>query len=89
MESITRIVDAIVNIHPPHATAVHFPIALTAVALLLALWQRDDALQQAASFNITLAAVVAGLTGYRRVGHSICRLSAPDKRLPYRTNRSR
>jgi uncharacterized membrane protein len=50
---------------------VHFPIALTAVALLfivLALWRRSEALEQAAFFNIALAAVstiVAGLTGLR------------------------
>ena len=77
MESVRRVVDAIINIHPPHTTAVHFPIALTAAALLfllLALWRRDkvlergDALEQAAFFNITLAAIstaLAGLTGYR------------------------
>jgi uncharacterized membrane protein len=71
MESVRRIVDAIINVHPPHVMAVHFPIALTAAALLfllLALWRRHDALEQAAFFNITLAAIstaLAGLTGYR------------------------
>jgi uncharacterized membrane protein len=71
MESVTRFVDALVNVHPPHASVVHFPIALTGAALLfllLALWRRSEALEQAAFFNVALAAVssaAAGLTGYR------------------------
>jgi uncharacterized membrane protein len=50
---------------------VHFPIALTGVALLflvLALWRRNEILERAAFYNIVLATVstiVAGLTGYR------------------------
>ncbi len=71
MDMISRVVDALLNVHPLHATVVHFPIALTATALfflLLALWRRNEALEQAAFFNVALAAVstvVAGLTGYR------------------------
>ena len=71
MESITQIFTAIIDTHPWHVPMVHFPIALTGVALLfliLALWQRNELLERAAFYNMTLAAVstlVAGLTGYR------------------------
>jgi uncharacterized membrane protein len=50
---------------------VHFPIALTGTSLLLlllALLRRNEALERAAFYNITLSAIstiVAGLTGYR------------------------
>jgi uncharacterized membrane protein len=50
---------------------VHFPIGLTGAAalfILLALWQRSEALEKAAFLVISLAAlstVVAGLTGMR------------------------
>ena len=71
MEFITRIVNAIVEIHPLHSMTVHFPIALTGAALLflvLALWRRNEALERAAFYLITLSAIstiVAGVTGYR------------------------
>jgi uncharacterized membrane protein len=63
--------NALVELHPIHSMVVHFPIALSATALLflvLALWQRSETLEKAAFYNITLSAVgtiVAGLTGYR------------------------
>lgn len=62
---------AITETHPLHSMVVHFPIALTGVAflfLVLALWQRSEALERAAFFNLTLAAlstVAASVTGYR------------------------
>lgn len=71
MEFITRLITAIVEIHPLHTMTVHFPIALTGAALLflvLALWRRNEVLEQAAFYLIALSLVstiVAGLTGYR------------------------
>ncbi|MBE7557213.1 MAG: hypothetical protein HS126_39765 [Anaerolineales bacterium] len=71
MESITGLFDTIFNVHPWHVPLVHFPIALTGASLLfllLALWQRNESLERAAFYSLTLAAistVVAGLTGYR------------------------
>jgi uncharacterized membrane protein len=71
MEFITRIINAIVEIHPLHSMTVHFPIALTGAALLflvLALWRRNEALERAAFYLIALSAIstiVAGVTGYR------------------------
>ncbi len=67
---MVRIIDAIVNVHPIHTMLVHFPIALTGVALLfliLALWRRNEAFERAAFFNmalVPLTALLAGLTGY-------------------------
>ena len=71
MEFIGKVIHAITVTHPLHSLMVHFPIALTAVALfflLLALWRRSEALEHAAFFNLALAAVstvVAGIAGYR------------------------
>lgn len=71
MDLISRLFDTVFNTHPWHVPTVHFPIALTGAALLfliLALWQRNELLERAAFFNMTLAAIstiVAGLTGYR------------------------
>ena len=71
MEFIGRLINALTEVHPTHSMTVHFPIALTGTALLflvLALWRRDELLERAAFYNITLSAfsiVVAGLTGYR------------------------
>jgi len=64
-----RFFNALFQLHPVHSMVVHFPIALTAAALLflvLALWRRSHWLEHAAFFNLALAApstVVAGLTG--------------------------
>jgi uncharacterized membrane protein len=71
MEFITRIINALVEVHPLHSMTVHFPIALTGTALLflaLALWRRNQTLEQAAFYLIVLSAIstiVAGVTGYR------------------------
>ena len=71
MEFIARIINAIVEVHPLHSMTVHFPIALTGTALLflvLALWRRNEALERAAFYLITLSAIstiVAAVTGYR------------------------
>ena len=71
MEFITRIINALVEVHPLHSMTVHFPIALTGTALLflaLALWRRNETLERAAFYLIALSAIstiVAGVTGYR------------------------
>ena len=71
MDIFGQIANAIVNIHPWHSMFVHFPIGLTAAAFLfivLARWRRNESLEHAAFFVITLAAVstiVAALTGIR------------------------
>jgi uncharacterized membrane protein len=71
MEFIDRLIYALLVTHPLHGMTVHFPIALTGTSLLLlllALLRRNEALERAAFYNITLSAIstiVAGLTGYR------------------------
>jgi uncharacterized membrane protein len=71
MNILEQIVNAIVNIHPWHSMVVHFPIAFTGAALLflvLARWRRNESLEQAAFFVMTLAAagtILAGVTGMR------------------------
>ena len=68
---LARVLNAVLYIHPWHAMVVHFPIGLTGAALLfvvLALWRKNESLEHAAFFSISLAAVstvVAGLTGIR------------------------
>lgn len=70
-EFITRLFTALIEVHPIHSMTVHFPIALTGGAflfLVLALWQRSEALERAAFFNMTLASIatiVAAVTGVR------------------------
>lgn len=67
----SRLITALTELHPLHSMTVHFPIAFTGGALLLivlALWQRQEGLERAAFYLMTLAAittVVAALTGYR------------------------
>ena len=69
MDLIQRILTTILELHPIHPMMVHFPIALTgagALFILLALWKKSPALEQAAFANIVLAAfgtVAAGFTG--------------------------
>jgi uncharacterized membrane protein len=69
MEFINRIIHALTQVHPLHPMLVHFPIALTgagALFILLAVWKRNAALEKAAFFNLTLAALgtfAAGLAG--------------------------
>jgi uncharacterized membrane protein len=68
---IGQIFNAVINIHPWHSMVVHFPIGLTAAAflfILLARWRRNESLEHAAFFVITLAAlstIVAAVTGVR------------------------
>jgi len=70
MEFMDRLIHALTELHPIHPMFVHFPIALTAAALLfilLAYWRNNPALETAAYANIALAAlgtIVAGITGY-------------------------
>ena len=55
----------------PHTLFVHFPIALVSAALfflLLAMWRKNDLLEQIAFANMSLASVstiVAGIVGIR------------------------
>jgi uncharacterized membrane protein len=71
MGFLDRVITALTELHPLHSMTVHFPLALTGVALLfliLALWRRSESLEQAAFFNMALAAVttiIAGFSGYR------------------------
>ena len=61
MEFIARVIQAVTVEHPLHTMAVHFPIALTTVALLfvvLALLFSNQSLERAAFYN--LAVVVPG-----------------------------
>ena len=70
MDFFNRLFVALTELHPTHPMIVHFPIALTGAAflfILLAYWKKNPALEQAAFFNISLAAIstiVAGITGY-------------------------
>jgi uncharacterized membrane protein len=71
MALISKIMHALLYVHPPHTLLVHFPIALVSAALffiLLALWKKSDLLEQIAFANLSLAAVstiVAALAGIR------------------------
>jgi uncharacterized membrane protein len=71
MELINRILYNLLEIHPLHTLVVHFPIALTGAALFfvfIALFRRNELLEQAAFANISLAAVstiAAAFTGMR------------------------
>jgi len=68
---ISQIINAVINIHPWHTMVVHFPIGLTAAGflfILLARWRRNESLEHAAFYVITLAAIstiVAAVTGIR------------------------
>ena len=71
MELVWRVLAALTTLHPPHGMTVHFPVAFSALAVLLlaiAWWKRDACLERAAFFVIGLTAiatVVAGLVGMR------------------------
>ena len=71
MESFNQLLITIFDTHPWHVPTVHFPIALTGGALfflILALWRRNEMLERAAFYNMSLAAlstILAGITGYR------------------------
>ena len=70
MELIQRIFYALTELHPLHPMLVHFPIALTGAGslfILLAVWKKSKALEQAAFANIVLAAIgtlAASITGF-------------------------
>lgn len=72
-EFFDRLVEALTIGHPLHGMVVHFPVALSGVALLfvlLALAQRSVVLERAAYYCMGLTAlttVLAGFTGYRDV----------------------
>jgi uncharacterized membrane protein len=67
MEFFNRLLVALTELHPTHPMIVHFPIALTGAGflfILLAYWRKNPAFEQAAFFNISLAAIstiVAGI----------------------------
>ena len=71
MDILTNLLNTIFEVHPLHTPTTHFPIALTGTALLfllLALWRKNESLEHAAFYTITLAAIstlVAGFTGMR------------------------
>jgi uncharacterized membrane protein len=66
-----QLIRDMIFVHPWHPLTVHFPIALTATALLfvvLALWRKSKWLEHAAYFTmalVVLGTIVAGLTGLR------------------------
>ena len=70
MDFFNRLFVALTELHPTHPMIVHFPIALTGAAflfILIASWKKNPTFEQAAFFNIVLAAIstiVAGITGY-------------------------
>lgn len=70
MDFFNRLFVALTELHPTHPMIVHFPIALTGAAflfILIAYWQNNESLEQAAFANISLAAfstIFAGITGY-------------------------
>ena len=69
MELLSRFIHAITELHPLHPMLVHFPIGLTgagALFILLAVWKKNNVMEQAAFANITLASLgtlAAGLAG--------------------------
>jgi uncharacterized membrane protein len=69
MDFLNRLFTALTELHPIHPMVVHFPIALTGAAflfILLAYLWKNSGMEQAAFFNIILAAigtVVAAATG--------------------------
>lgn len=66
---LSRFFNALLYEHPIHSMTVHFPIALAGAGFLfiiLALWRRNETLERAAFYNMTLvtiSTVVAGSTG--------------------------
>jgi uncharacterized membrane protein len=69
--TLSKIIHAILYVHPPHTLLVHFPIALISVALffvLLALILKKEMFEQIAFADLALAAVsvlVCGIVGIR------------------------
>jgi uncharacterized membrane protein len=71
MDIVSRVIHALTVLHPLHVMLVHFPIALTTVALffvVLALILRSRSLERAAFYNnalVPVSAVLAGASGMR------------------------
>lgn len=71
MGFVERVVNALVNIHPWHTLAVHFPTAFATVGvlcILFALWRRSKLAEKLAYFCIAVTAAgtaLAGLAGLR------------------------
>lgn len=71
MNIILRVIHDLLYVHPLHTLIVHFPIALTTVALffiLLALWRKSDLLEKIAFADmtlVTLSTIVAAIAGMR------------------------
>ena len=66
MEFIDRVVTAVVDLHPWHTLAVHFPAAFAtvgALCVLFALWRRSELAERLAFFCIAVTAVGTGLAG--------------------------
>lgn len=71
MEFIERVVNALINLHPWHTLAVHFPAAFAtvgALCILFAVWRRSELAEKLAFFCIAVTAAgtaAAGLAGLR------------------------
>ena len=71
MGFIEQVVNALLNLHPWHTLAVHFPAAFATVGLLcllFALWRRSELAETLAFFCIAVTAAgtaLAGLAGLR------------------------
>ena len=71
MNSVERVINALINIHPWHSLVVHFPTAFSVVGflcVLFALWRRSELFEKFAWFCISVTAAgtaLAGLAGLR------------------------
>lgn len=71
MEFLERVVNALINLHPWHTLAVHFPAAFAtvgALCILFALWRKSQLTETFAYFCIAVTAAgtaLAGLAGLR------------------------
>jgi len=71
MDFLPRVINALVSLHPPHSLTVHFPIAFSALGVLLlalAWWRREECLERSAFLVMALTAIatlVAGAVGMR------------------------
>jgi uncharacterized membrane protein len=66
MGFLERVLNAIVNIHPWHSLAVHFPTAFATVGLLcvlFALWRRNELFERFAFFCMAVTAAGTALSG--------------------------
>lgn len=66
MAFLERVLNAIVNIHPWHSLAVHFPTAFATVGLLcilFALWRRNELSEKFAFFCMAVTAAGTALSG--------------------------